>query len=45
MTATGWWQPGKPDKVLPGLLLEDAERGWLLHLNGSFEEPDLAALA
>jgi ApeA N-terminal domain 1 len=45
MTATHWWQPNKPNKVLPGVLLEDEERGWLLQLDGSFEELDVSALA
>jgi hypothetical protein len=44
VTATHWWQPGKPDKVLPGVLVEEEERGWVLHLDGSFDEPDLSAL-
>lgn len=45
MTSTHWWQPNKPNKVLPGVLLEEAERGWVLQLDGSFEERDVSALS
>lgn len=33
-----WWQPGEPAKSLPGILFEDEEDGWLLQLDGSFQE-------
>jgi hypothetical protein len=45
MTAAHWWQPSNPKKALPGVLLEDEERGWLLQLDGSFQELDLSVLA
>jgi hypothetical protein len=44
ITATHWWQPGNPNKALPGVLLEDEEHGWVLHLDGSFEEFDLSSV-
>jgi hypothetical protein len=45
MTATHWWQPSNPNKVLPGVLVEDEAHGWILQLDGTFEELDLSALA
>ena len=45
MTAAHWWEPRNLDKALPGVLLEDEEHGWVLQLDGSFEELDLNALA
>ena len=45
MMATHWWQPSNPARVLPGVLFEDEERGWVLQLDGTFEEIDLSELA
>jgi len=45
MTAGHWWEPGNRNKSLPGVLLEDEEHGWVLHLDGSFEEINFDALA
>jgi len=45
LTATRWWQPGKPDEMIPGVLVEDEEHGWVLNLDGGFEEPDWSELA
>jgi hypothetical protein len=45
ITAAHWWQPSNPDKSLPGILLEDDEHGWVLQLDGTFQEslvPDAA---
>jgi len=44
ITATHWWEPGNPNKTLPGVLLEE-ERGWVLDLDGNFEELDFSAIA
>ena len=38
ITTAQWWQPSQPDRRLPGVSLDDGERGWLLRLDGSFEE-------
>jgi hypothetical protein len=45
MTSTHWWQPGNPDKSLPGVLFEDEEHGWLLEIDGTFNEFDISALS
>src|SRR5690349_416547 len=33
-----WWQPSNPNKVLIGVLFQDDDQRWMLHLDGSFEE-------
>ncbi|MBZ5726216.1 MAG: hypothetical protein LAP87_14610 [Acidobacteriia bacterium] len=38
ITAAHWWQPSDPDKPLPGILLKDDEHGWVLQLDGTFQE-------
>ena len=45
VTATHWWQPGKPERAIPGVLHEVEERGWVLQLDGNFETTDFSALA
>src|ERR1017187_10316481 len=42
-TTSRWWQPGKREMELPGVLFQDIKRGWLLRLDGSFESPQIAA--
>ncbi len=32
------WRPTEPGKVLPGVLFQDDDQRWMLHLDGSFEE-------
>lgn len=38
-------EPGNHDKHLPGVLLEDEEHGWVLQLDGTFDDLDFNALA
>src|SRR5712692_7290410 len=44
-TTAKWWEPGKPEKSLSGVLFQNVKRGWLLllQLDGSFEELPIAA--
>ncbi len=37
-----WWRPTEPSKVLAGVLFQDDDQRWMLHLDGSFEEPPSA---
>lgn len=44
ITAAQWWQPDDPEKKIPGVLLEDDDRRWVLELDGSFVEmPDTSS--
>src|SRR5258708_7422650 len=37
ITTAQWWQPQEPNKIRSGVLSQD-DRGWLLELDGAFEE-------
>lgn len=38
-----WWRPAEPGKVLPGVLFQDDDQCWMLHLDGTFDELPSAA--
>src|SRR6266699_3580843 len=44
MIATHWWQPSNPGKALPGVLIEEEDHGWVINVDGSFRELELAVL-
>jgi len=38
ITSARWWQPNNPDEALPGILLAEDDRGWVLRLDGRFRD-------
>ena len=38
ITTAQWWRPNRPERRLSGVIYNDAERGWVLRLAGTFQE-------